>query len=92
MDLKTFSSVFVTIFLAELGDKTQLSTLLLASAERSRLAVFAASSCALIACSGLATLAGGLLGNVINPKWLGLSAGVAFVVMGIAMIVRSARL
>ncbi|MDH3647017.1 MAG: TMEM165/GDT1 family protein [Gammaproteobacteria bacterium] len=83
MDIKLFATVFATIFLAELGDKTQLATLLFAAREGSNLlAVFVAASAALIAASAIAVLAGGVISNYIDPKYLSYIAGVAFILVG----------
>ena len=84
MEIKLFATVFVTIFLAELGDKTQLATLLFASREGSGpLIVFVAASAALIATSAIAVLAGGVISNYVDPRTLSYIAGVAFVLVGI---------
>ena len=61
MDLKLFATVFVTVFVAELGDKTQLATMLYASnAAHPKLTVFAASAAAQVLTSALGVLAGTL--------------------------------
>jgi len=86
MDLKLLFSTFALVFLAELGDKTQLATLSLAASGKSRLMVFAGASVALIATSGLAVLVGEALTLAIPPVWIHRAAGVAFVVMGILIL------
>ena len=76
--------IFVTVFLAELGDKTQLATLLFATdLHTSKLGVFAASSAALILSSLLAVLLGAQLSLYVSPKMLKLLAGMGFVAVGI---------
>lgn len=83
MDAKLFGTVFATVFLAELGDKTQVATLLYASdARHSRMTVFLGSAAALVACAALGTLGGALLGSWLNPRLLTALAGVAFVALG----------
>jgi putative Ca2+/H+ antiporter (TMEM165/GDT1 family) len=83
MDGKLFGTVFVTVFLAELGDKTQLATLLYASDQRhSRLTVFLASSAALVASAALGVLGGALLRETIGSRVLTLAAGAAFLAIG----------
>lgn len=83
MDWKIFLTVFATVFLAELGDKTQLATLLFAAdKEVSKLVVFLAASLALIVASGLGVLAGTLLSEYINEKALAYIAGVGFMLIG----------
>jgi len=83
MDLKLLATVFGTVFLAELGDKTQLATLLFASREgASLITVFVAASLALVATSAIGVLAGAALANVIQPRYLSYVAGVGFIVIG----------
>jgi putative Ca2+/H+ antiporter (TMEM165/GDT1 family) len=80
-------TVFTTIFVAELGDKTQLATLLFAAdREVSRLEVFIGASLALVAASALGVLAGGLLSRYINEKYLHWLAGLCFILIGIRTI------
>ena len=84
MDLKLLFAVFGTVFLAELGDKTQLATLLFATKESVSLAtVFAGASLALIAATGIAVVGGSLISQYIDPKFLSYAAGAGFVVIGI---------
>ncbi len=84
MDLKLSLTVFVTIFLAELGDKTQLATMLYASKEPSKLiAVFAGALMALMAATVMAVVVGGQLANWLNPKWVNLGAGILFIGVGV---------
>lgn len=83
MDLKIFFTVFFTVFIAELGDKTQLATLLFAAdKEVSKWTVFWASASALVVCAGLGVLLGQLLSQYLNERMLSYIAGVGFVVMG----------
>ncbi len=92
MDAKLFGTVFATIFLAELGDKTQLATLVYASDERhSRMTVFLASSAALVACAALGVLGGALLRGWLNPRILSALAGLSFVTIGAWMLARAWR-
>ena len=84
MDLKSFLAIFGVVFLAELGDKTQLATVLFASKEPSNLLlVFAAASLALILSSGIAVALGSTLSNYIDPKLLGYVAGAGFIAIGV---------
>lgn len=83
MDWKLFGAVFTTVFLAELGDKTQLATFGAASASDSgKLTVFLASSAALVACSAMAVVAGAAIGKVVPLVWLERLGGVLFVAIG----------
>jgi len=84
MDLKLFATVFSTVFVAELGDKTQLATLLYASdASHPKMTVFVASAAALIATSGIAVLAGSLVSEHIDPKIVRWVAGLGFMAVGV---------
>ena len=86
--MKAYIAVFVSIFIAELGDKTQLATLLFASDPAvSRVGVFLAAAGALMTSSLLAVLAGAALGNVVAPGVLKTIAGVAFIAIGAWMLV-----
>lgn len=83
MDWKLFASTFAAIFVAELGDKTQLATLSLAAGGKSRWVVFLASALALVATSAIAVLGGEAVARVVPPHWIKRVAGVVFVVMGL---------
>ena len=84
MDLKALIAIFGAVFLAELGDKTQLATMLFA-ANRTNDAwlVFAAASLALVAACGMAVVAGSLLAQHVNTRYLAVVAGLGFVVIGL---------
>jgi putative Ca2+/H+ antiporter (TMEM165/GDT1 family) len=82
-DWQSFLTVFVTVFVAELGDKTQLATLLYAAdADRSRLVVFLAASAALVLTSALGVLAGELVSRTVSPATLRWVAGLGFIAIG----------
>lgn len=92
MDWRLLTATFTTIFLAELGDKTQLATFGAASAsDQGKLAVFLGSSLALIACSAMAVLAGAAIGKVVPLVWLERAGGVLFVVLGVWTLWKSFR-
>ncbi|NIR58884.1 MAG: TMEM165/GDT1 family protein [Gammaproteobacteria bacterium] len=89
MDWKLLATVFGTVFLAEIADKTQLATVLFASnAEHDRLVVFLGAALALTAASAIAVFAGALLAHWINPRYVSVLAGAAFVALGIWMVVK----
>lgn len=71
-----FSSTFLTIFLAEMGDKTQLATLLMSAESQSPWIVFAGSATALIATSLLGVLVGYWIARRLSPKTLDLAVAV----------------
>lgn len=84
MDWKIFFTIFASIFIAELGDKTQLATMLFAAdKETNRYMVFFAASAALVLASAIGVLAGSLLSAYINEKYLHYLAGTLFIAIGI---------
>lgn len=91
MDIKLFASTFGLVFLAELGDKTQLATLSLAASGRSRLSVFLGSAAALVLTSAIAVLVGEAATRVVPAVWIERAAGLGFVVMGVLLLASSAK-
>jgi putative Ca2+/H+ antiporter (TMEM165/GDT1 family) len=89
MDWKVLAMVFGTVFLAELGDKTQLATLLFAAdKEVSKWLVFFGASAALIATSALGVLGGGLIAQYVSARTLHTVAGLGFIAIGIWTLLR----
>jgi putative Ca2+/H+ antiporter (TMEM165/GDT1 family) len=86
MDWKLLGSTFAVVFLAELGDKTQLATLSLAAGGSSRWMVFIGSALALVATSAIAVLVGEGLSRVIPAIWITRAAGVLFIIMGVVFL------
>ena len=83
MDLKVFLTVFGTVFLAELGDKTQLATLLFATRESiGPITVFLAASLALITTTGIGVIAGSFVADQIDTRVLSFIAGAGFIIIG----------
>ena len=84
MDLRAFFTVFASVFVAELGDKTQLATMLFAADTRaSKLTVFAASASALVLTSALGVLAGGAISEYVSERTLRWLAGAGFILVGL---------
>ena len=84
MDWKIFITIFGAVFIAELGDKTQLATMLFATdKEISKYTVFVAASAALVVASAIGVLAGSLLSDYINEKYLHYIAGMGFIIIGV---------
>ena len=84
MDLKVLATVFAAVFVAELGDKTQLATVLFAAdREVSKLTVFVGASLALIAASALGVLAGGFVAEHVSEQLLKYVAGAGFIAIGL---------
>lgn len=90
MNGKIFFTVFATIFLAELGDKTQLATMLFAAdRQTSRITVFSAAALALVCTSALGVAAGSFLSRYIDPRQLAILAGIVFIAIGIWTIMKA---
>ena len=92
MTLALLASTFVTVFLAELGDRTQLAIVSISGTSTRPGAVFAGSSAALVLASLLGAAAGGSLSAVIPTNALQLAASVGFLVIGVQLIRRSGKL
>ncbi len=91
MLLTLLFTTFFTIFLAELGDKTQLTTITLSSTTNKPLAVFIGSSIALILATLLGALAGGSIANLIPEFFLKLLSGLVFLIIGINLLAQSKK-
>lgn len=90
MDIKVLLTVFIAVFIAELGDKTQLATLLFAAdKDVSKWTVFIGASSALIVAAGIGVLAGGLIAQYVSERFLHYIAGIGFVGIGIWTLVRA---
>ena len=89
MILTLLFTTFVTVFLAEMGDKTQLTTITLSSTTNKPLAVFIGSSLALISATLLGALAGGSIANLIRAFLLKLLSGIVFLIIGITLLLQS---
>jgi putative Ca2+/H+ antiporter (TMEM165/GDT1 family) len=87
--LALLASTFVTVFLAELGDKTQLAIVSISGTSSRPGAVFAGSSAALVLASLVGAAAGGSLSSLIPPDALQLAASLGFLVLGGRLILRS---
>ena len=86
MEWKLFASTFLAIFLAELGDKTQLATMSLAAGGSARWTVFAAAAAALVASTAIAVIAGEAITRVVPAIWIRRAAGALFVVLGVVFL------
>lgn len=86
MNWKIFIGTFIVVFLAELGDKTQLATLSFAMSATSRWMVFAGASAALICTSGLAVVSAEVINRWISPSLVRWVSGGVFIIIGAWMI------
>ncbi len=82
-------STFITIFIAELGDKTQLATLTMSGTSNKPLAVFLGSSSALVLASLVGALAGGSISNFVPEIILKSIASVTFFILGMRLFINS---
>lgn len=89
--LALLGSTFITVFLAELGDKTQLAIVSISGTTSRPVAVFAGSAAALVLASMVGAAAGGSLSSLIPPDALQLLASVGFLILGSRLILRSSR-
>ena len=84
MDLRVLTTVFTSVFIAELGDKTQLATMLFAAdKETSRLTVFVGAALALVLTSAIGVVAGSVVSQYVSEKTLQYIAGIGFISIGL---------
>ena len=86
MDFKVIMSVFAAVFLAELGDKTQLAIMGFAAESKSLVSVFAGAAAAMVVATVLAVIFGGVISAYVPEKAIHLVAGGAFIVIGVFML------
>ena len=86
MEWKIFGTAFLTLFLAELGDKTQLAVITMTASTDSKLAVFLGASLALILVTLLGVLFGGVLSQYVPVEWLQRIVAVGFILIGVLML------
>jgi putative Ca2+/H+ antiporter (TMEM165/GDT1 family) len=86
MDWRVFLTTFGVIFLAEMGDKTQLAAMTMAAETKKPWAVFLGAALALASVSALGVLVGGVVGNYIPLIWIKRFAALAFIVIGILIL------
>lgn len=86
MDFKAMASVFAVVFLAELGDKTQLAILGLAADSKALFSVFLGAAAAMLLATVLAVVLGGALATYIPARAIHMVAGCAFVAIGALML------
>ena len=86
MDLRVLLTTFGVIFLAEMGDKTQLAAMTMAAQTKKPWAVFIGASVALAAVSALGIIVGSVVGDYLPLDWVKRVAAVAFIVIGALML------
>ena len=91
MDIKLMLTTFGMVFLAELGDKTQLATFCLSAECTSKYSVFFGSAGALVLSSLIAVIFGTALSRVVPPHYIRIGAGLFFIVVGIWTLVTASK-
>lgn len=86
MNWRVLWATFGLIFLAELGDKTQLTTMALSAQSRSPVSVFLGSAAALTLSSLIGVMVGGLVHRVIPAQYIQVGSGLMFVVIGLLLV------
>lgn len=87
MDLRVMLTTFGVIFLAEMGDKTQLAAMTMAAETKKPWAVFIAASLALACVSAIGVMVGGTLGQFLPLIWIKRAAAIAFIVIGVLILI-----
>ena len=87
MDFRVLLTTFGIIFLAEMGDKTQLAAMTMAAQTKKPWAVLIGASVALVAVSALGVIVGSVIGNYVPLEWVKRAAAVAFIVIGVLMLI-----
>jgi len=86
MDWKIFGTAFLTLFLAELGDKTQLAVITMTASTESKVAVFLGACLGLVAVTLVGVLVGGVLSQYVPTEWLQRFVAAAFIIIGVLML------
>lgn len=81
-----FLKTFLAVFLAEMGDKTQLAVVGFSGTGGNKWLVFAAASLALVAVTGIGVLAGGYVSRYVNPLYVKYGAGLLFIGIGLMLL------
>jgi putative Ca2+/H+ antiporter (TMEM165/GDT1 family) len=89
MDWKLLATTFSIVFLAEIGDKTQLAALALTGRSGAPLAVFLGASTALVAATAIGVAAGATLNRLVPDRWLDIGAALLFLAVGGFLLVRT---
>ena len=90
MDFRFLATVFTSVFIAELGDKTQLATMLFASdKDTSKLTIFIGAAAALVVTSAIGVVAGSVVSQYVSAKTLQYVAGIGFIGIGIWTLVKA---
>ncbi len=86
MDWRVFMTTFATIFLAEMGDKTQLAAMTMAAETKRPVTVFVSAALALACVSALGVAVGGALGHYLPLEWIRRVAALGFIAIGVLIL------
>lgn len=86
MDFRVLLTTFGIIFLAEMGDKTQLAAMTMSAQTKKPWAVFIGASVALVAVSAIGVLVGGVIGQYVPLEWVKRVAAMLFILIGVLML------
>ena len=86
MDWQVFTTTFATIFLAEMGDKTQLAAMTMAAETKKPLTVFVSAALALVCVTALGVAVGGTLGHYLPLEWIRRVAALGFIAIGVLIL------
>ena len=86
MDWRVLLTTFGVIFLAEMGDKTQLAAMTMAAQTKQPWAVFIGSSLALACVSAIGVVVGAMLGEYVPLAWIKRAAAMMFIVIGVLIL------
>ena len=90
MEWKVLLTVYTVVFIAELGDKTQLATMLFAAdKEVSKWTVVAGASLAQVTASALGVRAGALISEYVSEKHLNYIEGIGFILIGAWTLIKA---
>lgn len=89
MDWKVVAAAFATLFLAEMGDKTQLAAFTMAGSTGKPMSVFVGAAAALVVVTAIGVVAGGFVTRYVPEVWIRRAAGAAFVILGVVTLVRA---
>jgi len=87
MDWRVLLTTFGVIFLAEMGDKTQIAAMTMAAEKKKPWEVFIAASLALVAVSAIGVVVGTVLSRYLPIDWIKRVAGLAFIVIGVLVLI-----
>ena len=87
MDWRVMLTTFGIVFLAEMGDKTQLAAMTMATQKKRPWEVFIGASLALVLVSAIGVIVGSLLSQYLPLEWIKRAAGAAFVIIGVLILI-----